>query len=103
MQLLEGDIFVSPTDLTKALACRHLSWLDLEVAKGQRERPEQQDEGHLRLSTLPVPSGDALAALEDEVLHLLDPPLNLQGVPSSPVRIVLKALRGALRSGPDNG
>jgi predicted RecB family nuclease len=34
-------LFVSPTDLTKYLACRHATRLDLAVARGKLQRPEQ--------------------------------------------------------------
>lgn len=44
MHLLDGDLVVSPTDVTKALACRHLTRLDLEVARGERPRPDQDSE-----------------------------------------------------------
>jgi predicted RecB family nuclease len=37
-----GDLlFVSPTDLTKFLACRHATRLDLAVARGQLARPDE--------------------------------------------------------------
>jgi uncharacterized protein len=44
MQFLDGELVVSPTDLTKSLACSHLTRLDLEVAGGTRERPPKPDE-----------------------------------------------------------
>lgn len=44
MQLLDGDLVVSPTDLTKSLACDHLTRLDLEVARGERAKPPQEGE-----------------------------------------------------------
>jgi predicted RecB family nuclease len=44
MQLLNGDVVVSPTDLTKSLACQHLTRLDLEVARGERTKPVQEGE-----------------------------------------------------------
>jgi predicted RecB family nuclease len=44
MQLLEGELVVSPTDLTKSLACDHLIRLDLEVARGERPKPPQGGE-----------------------------------------------------------
>ncbi len=49
MQSLDGELIVSPTDLTKFLACRHLTQLDLgDATRAQRTQervtPEQTDE-----------------------------------------------------------
>lgn len=44
MQLLDDDLVVSPTDLTKSLACDHLTRLDVEVARGMRPKPPQEGE-----------------------------------------------------------
>lgn len=42
---LDGTTLVlSPTDLTKHLACAHLTVLDLQVARGTLPRPDQTDE-----------------------------------------------------------
>lgn len=51
---------------------------------------------HLRLATYACPDRAALAALEDEVLARLDPPLNLMGMRSSPTRLRLRELRRQL-------
>ncbi len=48
---------------------------------------------HLSVVPLPVTDPDALAALEDDVLEELDPPLNLQGMRTTPVRARLSELR----------
>ncbi len=48
---------------------------------------------HLRVVALPVHDPDALAELEHDVLEELDPPLNLRGMPPSPVRAKLSQLR----------
>jgi len=45
----DGTLFVSPTDLTKYLACRHLTHLDLAVARGELVRPEQGTDEMLEL------------------------------------------------------
>lgn len=37
-------LVLSPTDLTKHLACPHLTTLDLQVARGERPRPQHDDE-----------------------------------------------------------
>lgn len=55
-------------------------------------------EAHLRVITVPVPDADRLGEVESVVLAALDPPLNLRGRPSSPVRQRLSALRGIARS-----
>ena len=44
-----GQLVVSPTDLTKFLACTHLTSLDLSVATGQRSAPTNNDGEFLEL------------------------------------------------------
>ena len=44
MQQLIDHLIVSATDLTRFLACRHLTSLDLAVALGERPQPERADE-----------------------------------------------------------
>src|SRR5579871_5729586 len=39
-----GDLVLSPTDLTKHLECPHLTTLDLAVARGERPEPVHVDE-----------------------------------------------------------
>lgn len=43
MQQLDGQLVLSPTDVSKHLACRHLTSLDLEVAGGFRRAPVRDD------------------------------------------------------------
>lgn len=43
MQLLDGELVVSPSDLTGFVACAHLTQLDLAVTRGERERPARED------------------------------------------------------------
>jgi hypothetical protein len=50
---------------------------------------------HLRVLPVPVSDGDALGALEAEVLDALDPPLNLRGRPVTTLRALLSTLRTA--------
>jgi hypothetical protein len=50
---------------------------------------------HLRVVVAPVPDGDVLGRLEQQVLERLDPPLNLQGRPPTPLRTSLSSLRRA--------
>ncbi len=51
---------------------------------------------HLEVAVHPFVERDALKHLEDEVLDALDPPLNLDGRPPSPVRARLSELRKVL-------
>lgn len=51
---------------------------------------------HLSLAVVPVPSGTDLHPLEHAVLQLLDPPLNLQHMAPSAMRLELKRLRRVL-------
>lgn len=39
-----GELVLSPTDLTKHLACEHLTQLDLAVARGERPAPDESGE-----------------------------------------------------------
>jgi hypothetical protein len=48
---------------------------------------------HLSLAVHPFEGADALGNLEDKVLAVLDPPLNLEGMPPSPLRARLSKLR----------
>ncbi len=50
---------------------------------------------HLRVVVVPVPDGDVLGRLERQVLERLDPSLNLQGRPPTPLRTSLSSLRRA--------
>jgi predicted RecB family nuclease len=49
MQRLDGDLVLSPTDLTKHQECRHLTRLDLEVADGALSAPEGEVDEQLQL------------------------------------------------------
>jgi len=39
MRLLNGQLRLAATDLSNHLACRHLTQLDLQVARGERSAP----------------------------------------------------------------
>lgn len=54
---------------------------------------------HLRVVTVPFEDRDQLGRLEGRVLSVLDPPLNLQGMASTPVRKRLRELRKMVTSG----
>src|SRR2546428_1845385 len=43
MQLLDGRLIVSPSDLTGFLECEHLTQQELAAARGEIERPERKD------------------------------------------------------------
>jgi hypothetical protein len=51
---------------------------------------------HLRVVAVPHPDPDALGRLEELVLTEIDPPLNLQGMPRTPLRVRLSELRRAV-------
>jgi hypothetical protein len=51
---------------------------------------------HLLVAVHPFPERDALGDLEDHVLAKLDPPLNLEGMPPTPIREALSRKRRAL-------
>src|SRR5215204_3596682 len=44
MQILEGHISLSPSDVTAFLACEHLTTLSLAHARGELDRPEVENE-----------------------------------------------------------
>jgi hypothetical protein len=48
---------------------------------------------HLSVATAPVADGARLASVEEQILELLDPPLNLSKVPRTDGRTRLRALR----------
>src|SRR3954447_2265467 len=43
MQLLEGELVLSASDLTGFAACEHLTQLELSVVRGERERATRDD------------------------------------------------------------
>lgn len=50
---------------------------------------------HLRVLAVPFEDRDALGAMEESVLAILDPPLNLRSVTRTPARTALSRLRSA--------
>src|SRR5690349_23478529 len=40
MKVLSGQIRLAATDLSNHLACRHVTTLDLQVARGERDAPQ---------------------------------------------------------------
>ena len=51
---------------------------------------------HLRVAMVPYPDRDSLLNVEKEVLGKLDPPFNLDGMPTNDLRLRLKDLRARL-------
>ena len=49
MQRLDGQLVLSPTDLTHHQECRHLTWLDLGVATGEWAAPDVEVSEALQL------------------------------------------------------
>ena len=49
MQKTESGLVVSPTDLTKFLACAHLTALDLAVVRGERSKPYSKPDELLQM------------------------------------------------------
>lgn len=56
---------------------------------------------HLQIVAVPFDDRDELGRLEKRVLSALDPPLNLQGMSSTPLRKRLKVLRGVVTRNTD--
>ena len=54
---------------------------------------------HLEVAVHAFAEADALSDLEHRVLGILDPPLNLDGMPTTPLRAVLARLRRELTLG----
>jgi len=57
-------------------------------------------EAHLAVIPVPIADADTLGVVEEAVLARLDPPLNLQHMPKTPLRRELSRLRKALGSMP---
>src|SRR5436190_1811770 len=63
MQLRDGHLWLSPSDLSAHLACPYLTRLELEAARGERSRPHGRD----KLADLVAKKGD-----EHEAAFLAD-------------------------------
>jgi hypothetical protein len=94
---------VSSSTFRKTLTAVLRQPLDLAVNdRGRLERDanarvSEWMRTHLSIVIAPVDDRATLAAVETAVLHRLDPPLNLMGMPPTPVRKRLSQLRGELR------
>lgn len=97
---LHGNI--ESSTFRRTLTAVLLEPLGLRLSKPGRLEPASNRlvtrwmQDHLSLSTIPCLDRTDLANLEEEVLGLLDPPLNLMGMPRTPARLRLTALRRAL-------
>jgi hypothetical protein len=65
----------------------------LGLAHEDDERLSRWMRDHLAVTVWPTADGGQLGAIEDQVLSALDPPLNLRGMPETPVRTRLRDLR----------
>lgn len=78
--------------------------LALTVAKPGRLTSESNRavsdwiKAHLRVAVAADPDRDTLGRIEDAVLDILDPPLNIRGRPATKSRAMLAFLRSKLRS-----
>ena len=94
---LGGTVYGST--LRKSLAALLLSPLDLRVESSDRLVAGHEDKvsewmrRHLSVALYPYGDRDLLSDFEDEVLGILDPPINLQGRPQTPARQRLTTLR----------
>jgi hypothetical protein len=97
---LAGTIYGSTFRRTLAAILRRPLDLQLRSAGCLERDSERSLSGwmrqHLDVAVHPFPERDALASLEKEVLAVLDPPLNLDGMALTPVRARLRELRGEL-------
>jgi len=97
---LGGRIRSSTFRLT--LAASLLNTLELQLdgpkrlSKDSEARLTAWMRGHLSVAVFVFPKADVLADLENEVLSVLDPPLNLAGLPRTSTRAKLTELRAAL-------
>lgn len=96
---------VSSSTFRKTLSAILVGPLHLELAAPNKLTPQSNAEvtawmhTHLRVATIGVEDRAELAELEDAVLEELDPPLNLMGMTSTPIRRELRRLRSALGAG----
>lgn len=99
-QHLGGNIYGSTFRLTIAAALADALGLVAvdrkRLAPGGERLLTEWIQGHLSVAVHPYPLPDALDDLERRVLAGLDPPLNLDGMPSSSIRSRLEELRRRL-------
>lgn len=99
---LRGTIYGSTFRLTLASVLRDP--LDLVISTpGHLDHDSERSLSgwigdHLEVAVYPFPMRDALSDLEHRVLLFLDPALNLDGMPPTPVRAQLRQLRSLVTS-----
>jgi hypothetical protein len=97
---LRGNIGGSTFRQTLAACLRDPLGLEVgrpgRLSKQSEHRLSSWMREHLEVAVHPFSDPDALAHLEDEVLAVLDPPLNLEGLPRSELRARVSALRSDL-------
>ncbi len=94
-------LHVSPTDLTKYLACRHLTHLDLAVARGELARPEPGPDEMLELLFAKGLEHEVryLQSLRDEGRDIVEFPH--PGSDAASLRAAEQATEAAMRAGAD--
>ena len=105
---LGGNVRSSTFRKTLAASLREPLGLELEapnkLSGASNAALTEWMHAHLRVATIGVTDRAALAVIEEGVLELLDPPLNLMGMPRTPLRIELSRRRSALgQVAPANG
>ena len=96
---------ISFSTLRFTLAACLRDQLSLQVAGAKILTTESEDAltgwmtTHLQVAAFGYDNVDALDELEQKVLHVMDPPLNLKHRPPSNERQRLRALRSALATG----
>lgn len=100
MYRLNGQLIVSPSDLTDHVACRHLTRLELAVLEGELERPENSDP-HLALIAQKGIEHEAaaLAVLRDRGLEVTE--IEVEGNSEAGLRAAEDATLAAMAAGVD--
>lgn len=73
----------------------------MKLTKTSEDRLSDWIRCHLRVAVCGFGERDALDDLEGRVLELLNPPLNIYKMPTSPIRTKLRQLRKVIMVGPD--
>lgn len=101
---IRGRVRGSTFRLTLAAAL--LKQIDLQLVGPKKLAPASEGKvtewirRHLAVVAVPYSDPDDLGRIEDAVLDWLDPPLNLNGRPGSPLRANLTTLRAVIAAGP---
>jgi len=99
---------VGKSTLRRALASILLSPLSLVVVGRKRLDPRSEArltawmQGHLSIAVHGVDSGEHLVSLEEQAVKALQPPLNVEHMPPSPMRRRLQELRAVVLHGIDD-